>query len=172
MVCEIDLRAGVLVHRLRWPNPALSDECACRHVIDGPHRVADFALHRLPRLDRMRKRLHRRDRCGRKEPAYLRVTEHRDPRVGVPVFEGANDQTRRLEPDAHEADRKSPPRSVVEGALRVARRVRPKRCQPASVETRPPSAQREDRRLRPEPVDRREIRATVRREPVDPLRRR
>src|SRR5205823_12398522 len=43
----------------------------------------------------------------------LRVAEHRDPRVGVPVFEGANDQARRLEPDAHEADRKPPPRSVV-----------------------------------------------------------
>src|SRR5205823_9198256 len=95
------------------PKPALSDEPACRHLIDGPHRIADLALHRVPRLDRALKRLHRRDRCGRKEPAYLRVAEHRDPRVGVPVFEGANDQARRLEPDAHEADRKPPPRSVV-----------------------------------------------------------
>src|SRR5207244_2737626 len=42
-------------------------------------------------------------------------------------FEGANDQARRLEPDAHEADRKSPPRSVVERAPRVARKGPPDR---------------------------------------------
>ena len=102
MVGEIDLRPGILVHRLCRSKAALPDERACRRIIDGPHRVADRALHLMPRLDRALKRLHRRSRSRGKKPAYLRVAQHRDPRVGVAVLESPNDKPLRLKTGAHE----------------------------------------------------------------------
>jgi hypothetical protein len=72
VVCEIDFRTSVFVHRLRRPNAALPDERVSPTIIDGPHRAANLPLHRLARLERAFKRLHRRGRTGRKEPPDLR----------------------------------------------------------------------------------------------------
>jgi hypothetical protein len=83
------------------PDAALPDEGARHLVIDRPHRIADLPLHRLPPLEGLLELLHGRAWSWPEETEDLRVVEHGNPRLGIALLEGADDQARRLDPGTH-----------------------------------------------------------------------